>query len=94
MTSWCLPRPPLKPLSRVLILPLQPFGRWLVYLSFGALLIGRVHEDAAIGDGPVNIGDHGAHIARSVGGAAILQERKRERGSIIIIIIISEFLTL
>lgn len=45
-----------------------------VYLSLGALLIGRVHEDAPVGDGAVNIWDHGAHVARSERGAAVLQE--------------------
>lgn len=44
------------------------------YLSLGALLIGGVHEDAPVGDGAVNIWDHGAHVSGSERGAAVLQE--------------------
>lgn len=47
-----------------------------LYLSFGALLVGGVHEDPSVGDGAVNIWHHGAHITSSVGGAAILQEAR------------------
>lgn len=43
------------------------------HLSFGTLLIGRIHEDPAVGDGAVNIGHHGAHITGAVRGAAVLQ---------------------
>lgn len=46
------------------------------YLSLGALLIGGVHEDAPVGDGAMNIGDHGANVPSSVRGAAILQQTK------------------
>lgn len=44
------------------------------YLSLGALLIGGVHEDAPVGDGAVNIRDHGAHVSSPERGAAVLQE--------------------
>lgn len=47
-----------------------------MYLSLGALLVGGVHEDPSVGDGAVNIRDHGAHITSSVGGAAVLQEAR------------------
>lgn len=47
-----------------------------LYLSFGALLVGRVHEDPSVGDGAVDVGHHGADVASSVRSAAVLQEKK------------------
>lgn len=44
------------------------------YLSLGALLVGGIHEDSSVGDGAVNIRDHGAHVTSSIGGTAILKE--------------------
>lgn len=46
------------------------------YLSLGALFVGGVHEDAPVGDGAVNVGDHGANVASSERGAAILRDTK------------------
>lgn len=46
------------------------------YLSLGALFVGGVHEDAPVGDGAVNVGDHGADVASSERGTAALQDAK------------------
>lgn len=51
------------------------------YLSLGALFVGGVHEDAPVGDGAVNVGDHGANVASSERGAAILQEANTTSGT-------------
>lgn len=51
------------------------------YLSLGALFVGGVHEDAPVGDGAVNVGDHGANVASSERGAAILQDAKTTSGT-------------
>lgn len=78
------------PLFGKFLIHLKPCGLWGIdmaeslavvmldetYLSLGALLVGGVHEDPSVGDGAVDIWDHGAHITSSVGGAAVLQEAR------------------
>lgn len=50
----------------------------MIYLSFRALLISRIHEDPTIHQCTVNISNHGAHVPGTVWGTAILKDIQME----------------